>query len=49
MKEVTGAGLYGSDASKYPAKLVDVITTLEKERIETDNARYELEASEREG
>lgn len=48
MKEATGAGMYGTDLSKYPSKLVDVMTTLENERIITDNAKYEAEQSERE-
>jgi hypothetical protein len=47
-KESTGAGMFGSDLSKYPSKFVDVITTLERERIKTENAKYEAEDSERE-
>ncbi len=46
-KEVTGAAMYGPDLSKYPAKLVDVLTTLEREHNKVENARFEAESNER--
>jgi len=46
-KEQTGAGLFGPDLAKYPSKFIDVLTTLERERIKTENQRYEAEDSER--
>lgn len=45
--ESSGAGMYGPDLSAWPAWAVDALTTLERERIATENARIESEYREK--
>lgn len=47
-KEKTGAAAYGPDLSKYPSRMVDVFTILEREGRKVDQARTEAEEFERE-
>ena len=37
----SGAALYGPDLSKWPARMVDALVTIEIERTKADNARQE--------
>ena len=46
-REKTGAAMYGPDISLYPSKLIDVITTLEREVRKETHERYEAEELER--
>lgn len=45
-KDAIGATMFGSDLSRYPAKVVDAFTALELEKRAYDNARFEAERIE---
>lgn len=46
-KEASGASLYGTNLSEWPAAMAEAMIALEIERVTAENARYEREALNR--